>query len=155
METELSVEQRERLRTVLAQQRKELLVKAREGLELSMNRDRDRAGDSIDDSNEEELISTELRLRDREKRLLSKIHEAIDRIDQATINQCEDCDGPIGFKRLMVRPVTTLCISCKELREAHEVASEGPLGKRGGVGLGGGDEMGLDEYSGGEYGEME
>jgi DnaK suppressor protein len=154
MEAELSSEQCELLRTKLMQQRKELLVKAREGLELSMNRDRDRGGDSIDDSNEEELISTELRLRDREKKLLSKIREAMDRLDESTINQCEDCDGPIGFKRLLVRPVTTLCISCKELREAHEVASEGPLGKRGGTGLVASEDMAVDEYSS-EFSELD
>jgi DnaK suppressor protein len=154
METELSSEQREQLRTKLMQQRKELLAKAHEGLELSMNRDRDRGGDSIDDSNEEELISTELRLRDREKKLLSKVREAMDRLEEATINQCEDCDGPIGYKRLLVRPVTTLCISCKELREAHEVATEGPLGKRGGTSMTAVEDYAADEYAS-EYSEAD
>jgi DnaK suppressor protein len=65
-------------------------------------------------------LSTELRLRDREKKLLGKIDLALARLEDGTINQCEDCGEPIGFKRLLARPVTTLCIDCKERREAHE-----------------------------------
>lgn len=127
---DLSTEQYEQLSALLQKQQKDLLSKAREGLELSMNRERDGGRDSLDESTEEELLSTELRLRDREKMLLAKIRSALRRIEDREVNQCEDCDEPIGFKRLMVRPVTTLCISCKELREAHEVASEGAPGRR-------------------------
>jgi DnaK suppressor protein len=135
MANTLGSEQKKQLRAVLARQEGLLLTKAREGLELSMNRDRDGTGDSIDESNEEELLSTELRLRDREKMLLTKIRAAMQRLDEGSVNDCEDCDGPIGFKRLLVRPVTTLCIACKELREAQEAASEGPNGRRSGSGL--------------------
>lgn len=122
---DLSTEQYEQLATLLSQQQSELLVKARDGLELSMNRERDGGRDSLDESTEEELLSTELRLRDREKGLLAKIRSAQQRLEDRTINECEDCGEPIGFKRLMVRPVTTLCISCKELSEEQEAATEG------------------------------
>ncbi len=123
---DLSTEQYDQLSDLLSQQQSDLLVKARDGLELSMNRERDGGRDSLDESTEEELISTELRLRDREKKLLSKIRSAQQRLDDKIINECEDCGEPIGFRRLKVRPVTTLCISCKELSEEQEAASEGP-----------------------------
>jgi DnaK suppressor protein len=122
---DLSTEQYEHLANLLAQQQIELLTKAREGLELSMNRERDGGQDSLDESTEEELLSTELRLRDREKGLLAKIRAAQARLEQRVINECEECGEPIGFKRLLVRPVTTLCISCKELSEEQEAATEG------------------------------
>ena len=127
---ELSPEQYEQLAQLLRAQQAALLAKARDGLELSMNRERDGGRDSLDESTEEELLSTELRLRDREKHLLGKIRSATQRLEERTIDLCEDCEEPIGFKRLMVRPMTTLCIACKELREEAEAASGGSQGRR-------------------------
>ncbi len=62
----------------------------------------------------------ELRIRDRERKLISKIDEALGRIDEGSFGLCEECDEPIGAKRLQVRPVTTLCIRCKEEQEQAE-----------------------------------
>lgn len=87
---------------------------------MSMERETDTGRDSIDQSVSEELLSTSLRLRDREKKLLAKIHDIMDRLNDGTIDECEDCGEPIGFKRLLARPVTTLCIDCKESREEQE-----------------------------------
>ncbi len=124
---ELTPAQQSQLAELLQAQVDALLAKAREGLELSMSRERDGGRDSLDESTEEELLSTELRLRDREKRLLEKIRSAQARLEDGEINECEDCGEPIGFKRLLARPVTTLCIACKEVREEREVASgDGP-----------------------------
>ncbi len=61
-----------------------------------------------------------LRMRDRERKLLSKIEEAFARIDDGTYGRCEECGGDIGIERLKARPVTTLCISCKSAQEARE-----------------------------------
>lgn len=66
--------------------------------------------------------SFELRIRDRERKLLSKIEEAINRIDEGTFGVCEDCGEDIGLKRLDARPVTTLCIDCKTVQETQEKA---------------------------------
>ena len=86
-----------------------------------MNRDRESFGrDSLDESTEEAMFSTELRLVDRETFLLSKVQDALARLRDGVIDECEDCDEPIGFKRLLARPVTTLCIECKEDREQNE-----------------------------------
>lgn len=120
----LTEPQRDQLRTVLDEEKKRLVRGAKDGLQFSMNRDRDSVGrDSIDESMEEEIYSTELRLRDREKWLLEKVVSAIERLEQSQprpIDECEDCGEAIGFKRLLARPVTTLCIDCKEAREKEE-----------------------------------
>ena len=99
---------------------------AHTALEFTMDRDRDRIGrDSMDEATEEEVYSTQLRLHDRETFLLAKIREAIQRLEAGTLDECEECSEPIGFKRLMARPVTTLCFDCKSAREQVE-ADERP-----------------------------
>ncbi len=109
------------LKQILLEDRTRLLRNAARAMGFSMDRDRDRIGrDSMDESVEEWLYGTELRLHDREKFLLGKINEQLERLDAGTIDQCEDCEEPIGFKRLQARPVTTLCIVCKEDRESNE-----------------------------------
>jgi DnaK suppressor protein len=114
-----------------------------------MNRDRNIGRDSIDESMEEELFSTELRLRDREKWLLGKINSALDRLEAGTIDECEDCGEKIDYRRLVARPVTTLCIDCKEEREKEEQAQSamrGGAGDSAGAYAGGSDEStGPDE----------
>jgi DnaK suppressor protein len=137
----LTEKQQEQLREALMVERRRLLRNAQDGLAFSMNRERNIGRDSIDESMEEELFSTELRLRDREKFLLGKISGAIERLDKSTIDECESCGEAIGFKRLLARPVTTLCIECKEEAEREE-ASQAPDGG-GGMGI-------RDENMGGE-----
>ncbi len=116
----LTDKEREKLRETLEGERQRLLRNAQDGLAFSMNRERNIGRDSIDESMEEELFSTELRLRDREKFLLGKIMSALERVANSTIDECESCGESIGFKRLLARPVTTLCISCKEEAEREE-----------------------------------
>jgi DnaK suppressor protein len=117
----LTESQTEALLRLLMADRERLLRNAQRAMDFSMDRDRDRIGrDSMDESVEEWMYATELRLHDREKFLLSKIDEALDRLKAGRIDQCEDCDEPIGFARLQARPVTTLCIVCKEEREELE-----------------------------------
>ena len=99
---------------------------AHSALEFTMDRDRDRIGrDSMDESTEEEIYSTQLRLHDRETFLLAKIREAMVRLEAGTLDECEECSEPIGFKRLMARPVTTLCFECKSAREQVEADEAG------------------------------
>ncbi|MBW1918235.1 MAG: RNA polymerase-binding protein DksA [Deltaproteobacteria bacterium] len=61
-----------------------------------------------------------LRIRDRERKLISKIKEALDRIEDGSYGFCEACGEPISEKRLLARPVTTLCIKCKAKQEEQE-----------------------------------
>lgn len=76
--------------------------------------------DEVDIASNEMSRSINRRLRDRERVLLNKIEKSIKRIDEGTYNDCESCGGPIGPKRLEARPVTTLCINCKEDQERKE-----------------------------------
>ncbi len=62
----------------------------------------------------------ELRIRDRERMLINKIKQALQRIEDKTFGLCESCEEKIGAKRLLARPVTTLCIDCKTEQERQE-----------------------------------
>ena len=63
-----------------------------------------------------------LRIRDRERKLISKIKEALLRLEEDTYGICESCGEDISFERLEARPVTTLCVDCKKRQEANERA---------------------------------
>jgi DnaK suppressor protein len=106
-----------------------------------MNHERNIGRDSIDESMEEELFSTEMRLHDREKYLLGKIDKQLVRLGDDSIDVCEDCGEKIAFKRLLARPVTTLCIDCKEQNEREE-AAVAQSGQGGGIDGGGLGELG-------------
>ena len=62
----------------------------------------------------------ELRIRDRERKLIMKIREALERIENGEFGVCENCEEEIGEARLRARPVTTLCIECKTEQERQE-----------------------------------
>lgn len=62
----------------------------------------------------------ELRTRDRERKLINKIDEAIAKIEDGSFGYCEETDEPIGVKRLMARPIATLCIEAKQAQEREE-----------------------------------
>jgi DnaK suppressor protein len=66
-----------------------------------------------------------LRLRGRERKLLKKIEEAVERIDQGVFGICDKCGLEIDVRRLEARPVTTMCIECKMLQEEEEKLREG------------------------------
>ena len=64
--------------------------------------------------------SRALRLRDRDRRLIGKVQEALERLEMGTFGVCESCGGSISPARLRARPVTTLCIECKREAEREE-----------------------------------
>jgi len=76
--------------------------------------------DVTDRASQESDRNFELRIRDRERKLVKKIKEALQRIDDGTFGACEVCGKKISEKRLMARPVTTLCIACKTQQEKQE-----------------------------------
>jgi DnaK suppressor protein len=122
----LTQDQTNQLKSILEADLNRLGDHAHKAMEFTMDRDRDRIGrDSMDEATEEEVYSTALRLADRESFLVTKIREAMTRLEAGEIDQCEECAEPIGFKRLLARPVTTLCFECKSAREQVE-ADERP-----------------------------
>ncbi len=76
--------------------------------------------DEIDRASMETDKALELRTRDRARKLISKIDEAIKRIEDGEYGYCEETGEPIGIERLEVRPVATLCIEAQERHERME-----------------------------------
>jgi DnaK suppressor protein len=76
--------------------------------------------DPIDRASQEEEFAFELRTRDRERKLISKIAMSLDQIKQGDYGYCYACGIEIGVKRLEARPTATHCIDCKTLDEIKE-----------------------------------
>lgn len=76
--------------------------------------------DPNDRATQESDFTLELRTRDRERKLIRKIDEALSRLDSGDYGYCEQCGIEIGIKRLEARPTATLCIDCKTLQEIRE-----------------------------------
>lgn len=66
-----------------------------------------------------------LRIKGRERKLIKKIEEAVERIDEGIFGICDKCGEEIDIRRLEARPVTTMCIECKTLQEEEEKLREG------------------------------
>jgi len=112
-------EKLEALRAMLNQKINELLSEA--GKTVSeMTSSKENFPDPTDRASLESDRNFELRIRDRERKLIMKMQEAIKRIDDGVYGICEACGGPISEKRLMARPVTTECIDCKTKQEKME-----------------------------------
>ena len=118
-QTTLKPEKLEVFRAMLIQKINELLTEA--GKTVSeMTNSKENFPDPNDRASLESDRNFELRIRDRERKLILKMQEAIKRIDDGTFGVCEACGGPISEKRLMARPVTTDCIECKTKQEKLE-----------------------------------
>ncbi|SIT66068.1 transcriptional regulator, TraR/DksA family [Ectothiorhodosinus mongolicus] len=85
-----------------------------------MKEDAANFADPADRATQEEEFSLELRTRDRERKLIRKIDEALSDIDNGDYGYCEACGVEIGIRRLEARPTATLCIDCKTLQEIKE-----------------------------------
>ena len=102
---------RQRLLTV----RSQLLENVRDTTEHL--RETETASDPSDRATQEEEQALELRTRDRERKLLKKIDQALERITAATYGYCEDTGEPIGIGRLLARPTATLSVAAQDKRE--------------------------------------
>ena len=81
--------------------------------------------DPADRATQEEEFSLELRTRDRERKLIKKIDESLELINNGEYGYCETCGVEIGLKRLEARPTATQCIDCKSLDEIKEKQTRG------------------------------
>lgn len=81
--------------------------------------------DPSDRASQEEEFSIELRTRDRERKLIKKIEDGLERLRGEDFGYCEACGIEIGLKRLEARPTATLCIDCKTLSEIKEKQNQG------------------------------
>jgi DnaK suppressor protein len=81
--------------------------------------------DVNDRATQEEEFAIELRTRDRERKLIRKIEQSLETIQNEDYGFCETCGIEIGLRRLEARPTATLCIDCKTLAEIKEKQNNG------------------------------
>ena len=106
--------------TLLNEKLEELLKEADRTVDGMTDAKAENFPDPTDRASLESNRNFTLRIRDRERKLIVKIKEALGRIDDGTYGNCEECGEKIGRERLEARPVTTLCIDCKSMQEAEE-----------------------------------
>lgn len=112
-------EKLEKYKNLLLERMNKLLGTAGQTLD-KLSSEVDLFADPVDRAMSESSNIIELRKRDRERKLLQKIKEAIQRTEDGTYGVCEDCGEEISDSRLSARPEATLCINCKEEQEKVE-----------------------------------
>lgn len=115
----MNKEKLEEFRRILQGQLDELLREADKTVS-EMTDEKTNFPDPTDRASLESDRNFELRIRDRERKLIMKIQEALERIDTGEFGICESCEEEISESRLKARPVTTLCIECKTEQERQE-----------------------------------
>jgi DnaK suppressor protein len=111
--------QRAYFRSKLVAWRNEILREARETLDHLAEESANHP-DLADRASSETDRAIELRARDRQRKLISKIDAAVQRIDDGTYGYCEETGEPISLKRLDARPIATLSIEAQERHERRE-----------------------------------
>ena len=99
---------------------KESLMQEVDRTVTHMQADSANHADSADRATQEEGFSLELRERDRERKLIRKIDQALSRLDNSDFGYCKLCGVEIGIRRLEARPTATMCIDCKTFDEIKE-----------------------------------
>lgn len=109
-----------RFKEILLGRQKEILSVAEATKEKGIGFSTDDLPDEVDLASSESDQSMNLRLRDRERVLFQKIEKALKKIETGEYGTCERCGEDIDIRRLEARPVTDLCIRCKEEEERFE-----------------------------------
>lgn len=118
-ETYMNPKQIAHFRSVLIAWRLELM----EEVDRTVHHMRDEAAnfpDPADRATQEEEFSIELRTRDRERKLIGKIDQTLELLEQDEYGYCDTCGIEIGIRRLEARPTATQCVDCKSLQEIKE-----------------------------------
>ncbi len=113
----------EEFRGTITKRMNDLISEARQQMG-NMTEVKETPADLTDQASEEMDRNFLLRIKDRERKLILKMREAIERIDAGTFGVCEVCGESIGMERLRARPVTTQCIECKTDMEEQEKRME-------------------------------
>lgn len=111
--------QREYFRRKLIQWREDILRESRETLAALQNENENHP-DLADRASSETDRAIELRARDRQRKLISKIEAALGRIEDGSYGYCEETGEPISLKRLDARPIATLSVEAQERHERRE-----------------------------------
>jgi len=116
----LTKKQLDDFQTQLADWRAELEEGQNVNIHAMNEQDQNSFPDPTDQASMETDRNFDLRIKDRERKLIRKIDQAMLRIKDGEFGICESCGGDISVKRLQARPVTTLCIDCKTEQEQEE-----------------------------------
>lgn len=116
----MNKEHLDEFKELLKDQLKELMSDAEKTVSGMTETDEEHYPDPTDRAAHETDINFTLRVKDRERKLVSKVKDTLKQIDDGTYGICELCDGEISLERLRVRPVTTYCIECKTEEEEQE-----------------------------------
>ncbi len=116
----MNPQQLEYFRLKLIKWREDLMEEAQETLNNLRDDSYKEVGDEADRASRESDHTLELRTRDRYRKLLRKIEQALERIDDNSYGYCEDTGEPIGVARLEARPIATLTVDAQERREMKE-----------------------------------
>jgi DnaK suppressor protein len=111
--------QREYFRAKLLSWREDILKEAKETLQ-HLQEENQNHPDIADRASSETDRAIELRARDRHRKLIAKIDEALTRIDDGTYGYCEETGEPISLRRLEARPIATLSVEAQERHERRE-----------------------------------
>ena len=110
-------------RNILQRELSDLTVKADIAVGELIDADTTNQADMLDRATEDLARNQRLRFQDRERRLIAKINNCLQTIEDGTYGICGDCEEPIGIARLKARPVTSFCIACKTRQESFERVS--------------------------------
>lgn len=97
-----------------------MLLKSGDETVMSLMGQENTYADVLDQASNDADLNFKFRIKDRESRLIRKVKEALERIEDGTYGICEDCGEEISLGRLTARPVATRCIACKALLEKME-----------------------------------
>ena len=115
----MSRRQTEHFKNILFSWKRMLMSEAEKTMD-HMKQDSSKLSDPNDAATQEGEFRLELRTRDRERKLITKLIKRLSRIDDGSYGYCEDTGGPIGIKRLEARPIATLSIEAQERHEKIE-----------------------------------
>lgn len=121
IKTGLDKKSLERFKRILLNEREQIIGEVKQIYESSQEVGQDGIQDICDEAanlyNKQILLS----LNENERMRLQEVDEALDRIENGTYGICEECGGPIGLKRLEVRPIAKYCVPCKTKMEKGKI----------------------------------
>jgi DnaK suppressor protein len=115
----LTEEKKRYFRSLLMEQLEELSANVRTRLD-NLAEVEEKSVDFVDQASVDSDLDSRLRFKERDSRLIAKINEALERLEEGTFGVCESCGKPIAEERLRARPVALYCIACKRKQEAQE-----------------------------------
>lgn len=120
----MNADQLAHFHAILDYLKKELMNQADATMQ-HMQDDSENLPDPNDRATKEEEVSLELRTRDRERKLIKKIEQALEKVNSQDYGYCDTCGEEIGIRRLEARPTANMCIECKTLDEIKEKQQQG------------------------------